>query len=376
MSRSRSGSVLGLATVAQSLARQSPTAWSVLSSRGMAVTFAAAPDDFVADLCEIGDFRRIRIGRRLRPASLITGTHDIRRLLRQDWDLVQVQSPVAAAIARILPSPAPLIYVAHGFHVHREGSRTSNLVYGAIERALASRASAIGLVSREDFDMAVTWGLHRRTCLWRLPGAGVDLEQFPLTAHNENGEIRLLFIGELNVNKDPMHVVEVVRYLRRAGEPVSATLVGDGVLRDAIATAAHESLGTIRWVPRTSSPERFIQDSDVLLLPSRREGLPRVVIEALATGRPVVARSNRGSRELLTAESHGQLMAPSSSTKQWAEAVLTVVRARREMRDLRESVTRFGADSFAASYRLLLDMVMTGERIHGAFDLADQEARL
>ena len=322
-----------------------------------------------------GTFGEVRIGRRLRPACLITGTRDIRRLMRQDWDLVQVQSPVAAAIARMLPTRAPLLYVAHGLHVHRDGTRASNLVYGGIERALAGKASAIGVVSGEDFDLARRWGVHRRTCLWRLPGAGVDLERFPLTARPEKDEIRLLFIGELNVNKNPMRVVEVVRQLRLDGEPVSATVVGDGVLRDAIATAARESSGAIRWVPRTSSPERFVQDCDVLLLPSRREGLPRVIIEALATGRPVVARSNRGSRELLTTADHGRLMDPSSSAEQWAEAVIAVVRARSHAMELRESVVRFGVDSFAASYRLLVDMVMSGERIYGAFDLADQRAR-
>lgn len=323
---------------------------------------------------ELGDVAPIRIGRRLRPLGLLTGTWDIHRMLRQDWDLVQVQSPVVGALSRLLPTRAPLIYVAHGFHVHRDGARVANLLYGAIERALAGRASAVALVSAEDFDQAKQWGFHRRTCLWRLPGGGVDLGQFPLTARAERNEIRLVFIGELNSNKDPLRVIDVVRHLRGAGHAVSATLVGDGPLRDEVAEAVQRSPDALRWVPQTVTPERFLQEGDLLLMPSRREGLPRVVIEALATGRSVVARSNRGARELLRSPSQGRLMAPDSTTTEWADAVLAVAAAPSDGKALRASVQQYGVASFTASYGLLVDTVLSGERVHGAFDRADQEA--
>lgn len=365
--------VLSIATVAQSLAYQSPAAWSVLLERGCEMTFAAAPDEHVEQLTDIGSFEPLRLRRNLDPRRLAGGALDLHRQLSRSWDLIQVQSPIVAAMTRVLPTSAPVVYVAHGFHFHSDGGRITNAAYGAVEQVLARRTRAIAVVSGEDFAAGVRRGMHRRTCLWRLPGAGVDLDRFALRGRQAADGPHVAFIGELNHNKDPLLVLDLVERLRSRGSGATATLVGDGPLREQVRQRVGQISGAT-WVPHTDRPEVVLAESDVLVLPSRREGLPRVVIETLATGRPVVARSNRGTRELVTSPELGRLLEPSSSVDEWADAVLSVSDMQVDGSVRRESVVQYGVQSFSRSYGRLVDLVLSGQVSRGVFDLDDQEA--
>ncbi|MDQ3105686.1 MAG: glycosyltransferase [Actinomycetota bacterium] len=366
------GRALSLATVSQSLCFQSPAAWPVLSSRGLQLTYAASPDAFADRLSQYGRFQPIRTGRTPRPGTLMTGARDIRRLLRTDWDLVQVQSPLVAALVRLLPSSAPIVYVVHGFHFHADGNRLGNAVFRGVERALAGRAGALALVSGGDFTAAVRAGLHERTLVWRLPGAGVDLDRFPLRPLPHRDGISLAYIGELNANKDPMRVLDVAQQLARRGHRVTATVVGDGPLRGVVQRRVRED-SALSWTPYTDHPEDVIADCDALLLPSRREGLPRVVVEALATGRPVVARANRGTRELLASPDCGRLMSAASTVDDWCDAVVATTAQGIDGAVRRQSVLAYGTSAFARSYGSLIDLLLSGRARRGAVDLLDQQ---
>jgi glycosyltransferase involved in cell wall biosynthesis len=367
------GTALAMATVSQSLRFQSPSAWKVLENMGFTITFAASPDEWSRDFMEADSFEAIRVGRNILSLKIVSGLLDVRRLLKGDWTLVQVQSPVIAALARLVPNHSTLIYIAHGFHFHADGSLRGNLAFSLLERTLAGRCKGLGVVSAEDFDMARRLGFQRRTCLWRLPGAGVDLHRFPLAPRRDAESIRILFIGELNENKDPVLFIDVLHWLRSQGIDAAGTIVGDGPLREVVRSAASEKSACLTWIPHTGTPEEVLRQSDVLLLPSRREGLPRVVIESLATGRPVVARSNRGSRELLTTPEHGRLMAPEASVESWALAVLSSKAGRDAGAALRESMHPYSVDAFMASYRNFVERVLTHADPRGAFDLNAQE---
>jgi glycosyltransferase EpsD len=339
---------------------------------GLQLTFAAATDRWADDLERTGPVQNIRVGRDLRPDNLVRGLLDVRRLMKQPWELVQLQSPVVGVLGRVVPNRNPLIYVAHGFHFHADGRPGSNLAFAMVEWLLAGRCSGLAVVCAEDFLMGKKLGFHRRTCLWRLPGAGVDLERFSLATRRRQAAIRLLFIGELNENKDPVTVLEVLRHLRAQGREVTGTIIGDGPLRDVVRQAGTSQTAGLTWIPHTDVPEQYLNESDVLLLPSRREGLPRVVIEALATGLPVVARSNRGTRELISTPGNGRLMSPDSSVADWAEAVLATTDALDLGMTRRESVRRYSLPAFAASYRGFVEHVLGHRTACGAFDLGDQ----
>ena len=69
----------------------------------------------------------------------------------------------------------------------------------------------------------------------------------------------------------------------------------------------------VRFLGQRSDPERLLAAADIVVLPSLYEGLPLVAIEALATGRPMVATDIDGTREIVIQSDTGLLVPPADS---------------------------------------------------------------
>lgn len=355
--------ILIISTVAQSLALQMPDAWNFLRASGASLTFASSADGWETGLTKFGTHLPIRSTRKLSIHSLMQTRNDLDEIIRaSQWGLIQVQTPIVGALARtIRRRRTPLLYVAHGFHFHRDGQVMTNFAYSGIEVALASRADSIAVVCKEDYDRAKALRLDRQALLWRLPGAGVDLEPFSSRSEDppNDDRMRILFVGEMNSNKDPLRAIRVAQRLAEH-RAVGLVMIGDGPLadevEDTIAASALEGL----LIRRTTHVPKFMHDADVVLAPSRREGLPRVVIEALASGKPVVARSNRGTRELLQG-GVGKLMRGEATDDEWASAV-TASTLRHDAAAARERASSYSTSRFLTSYRALIEKTLEGGR--------------
>lgn len=110
----------------------------------------------------------------------------------------------------------------------------------------------------------------------------------------------VLFVGRLDPQKDPMLLL---RGLSNAANKntLHLLLIGDGPMRTSLTAAASE-LGIadrVTFAGRRSDVVGIMKSADCLVLPSRWEGLPNVVLEAMATGLPVIATRAHGSVELL-----------------------------------------------------------------------------
>jgi len=114
----------------------------------------------------------------------------------------------------------------------------------------------------------------------------------------------VLVVGHLIPRKDPLLALEVFR--RGAPEDARLVFVGRGPLEDELAGAIRDggSSERVKIMGECAPKElaQFYGAADVVLLTSRREGRPNVVLEALACGRPVLATAVGGTRELLEGE--------------------------------------------------------------------------
>lgn len=355
----RGARILVLSTVAQSLANQMPDAWKYLKESGAELTFASHADGWEDLLVEWGAHIPIRTSRKPSIRGARQARQDLGALIGDgEWSMIQAQTPIVGALARTLRRRGtPLLYVAHGFHFHRDGGRAANIAYGSVETALAPRADAIAVVCQEDYDRAKSLMMDRRALLWHLPGAGVDLAPF---SFNElrvrpDGPMNLLFIGEMNDNKDPIRVVRVARLLAERMR-VQLVMVGSGPLQGEVERMLMTSALDARVVRRTTLVPDLMREADVLLAPSQREGLPRVVIEALASRLPVVAQSNRGTRELLGG-GLGITLSGDASDSEWADSVALAPRAINvEAGALRAE--KYGTQPFLASYGRLIVSIL------------------
>jgi glycosyltransferase involved in cell wall biosynthesis len=126
--------------------------------------------------------------------------------------------------------------------------------------------------------------------------------------------LRLLFVGRLVPEKGVLVLLWALAALRERGLQVDAVLVGDGPYRDQLEREAHR-LGVAGQLTFTGAltgaaiaPQ--YRDADVFCLPSFAEGLPVVLMEAMASGVPVVATAIAGVRELVHDGESGLLVSP------------------------------------------------------------------
>lgn len=353
--------VLVIATVSQSLALQSTASWDVLSESQADITFAAGKDEWSGHLGRWGRYVELPAERRLASFDHVRFLVACRRLIdQQDWDLIQIQTPIAATLARIAlgRSDATVVYVAHGFHFHQDAAPWVNASVSRLERLLARRCDAVAVVAREDYESAVAMGMGRHTMLWHLPGAGVDTAAFAAAPPElPFGEPHLLFCGDMINRKNPLMVVDTALELLERGDPHPLVMIGDGPLLEAVRSrAAHlDARGLFAHVPRTDNVAGYMAGAGVHLLPSWQEGVPRVTMEAMASTVPTVAMNNRGSRELAAAGA-GPVMARDSSAHEWADAVSSTFGHRLDG-DVAAALEFYGLEHFRQSYRQLLERV-------------------
>lgn len=225
------------------------------------------------------------------------------------------------------------------------------------------RARRVIAVSRPLAERAVALGIPRERAV--VCHNGVDGEVFALRDRREARAALGLdparplvgYVGNLAREKGPDVLLEAVPALLRRAGPVDVALIGAGGEEPALrARAAALGLGDrVRFLGRKVHDEvpTWIAAFDVLCLPSRREGCPNVVLEALATGRPVVAAAVGGVPDLLDRDNG--LLVPPERPDALAEALAAALARPWDPAALRATVPSPSWDAVARTYRDVLE---------------------
>jgi colanic acid/amylovoran biosynthesis glycosyltransferase len=238
-------------------------------------------------------------------------------------------------------------------HVHAHFG-TNSATVAMLLHALGGPRWSFTVHGPEEFDLAPSLGLREKIARAEFVVAISNFgrsQLFRLTAHAQwskikvvrcgvDGEFlapppaplpptrRLVSIGRLCEQKGQLLLVEALARLRREGLPVEVALVGDGELRSVVAEAiARGQLAEqVRILGWTDGPgiRRALDDSCALVLPSFAEGLPVVIMEALARGRPVLSTFVAGIPELVVPGRNGWLV-PAGSVEALAAGLRQVL---------------------------------------------------
>lgn len=208
----------------------------------------------------------------------------------------------------------PFSFTAHGSDLHRDRAMLATKVADAAFVVTVSESNRAVIV--DECGPAAAAKVHVVRC-------GVDRAQLPrrpALVPTGSGLRRVCCVGTLHEVKGQAVLVEAVGRLVAAGRNVCCTLVGGGPDHDALRHRADEAgLGPrVRITGRVPRPEvvAALDRADVLVAPSvpsadgRREGLPVVVLEAMAVGVPVVASRLSGIPEAVEHEVTGLLVEP------------------------------------------------------------------
>lgn len=146
---------------------------------------------------------------------------------------------------------------------------------------------------------------------------GIDLADLPprIDATSQGDRpVQVIAVGRLSPEKGQSGLLDAMEMVHRRGIPVTLTLVGDGPEGEALrAQVTRQGIGSVvRFVGRQDERATLalIAAADMLVLPSFMEGLPVVLMEAMALGVPVIATRVAGIPELVRDEVSGLLFDP------------------------------------------------------------------
>lgn len=154
---------------------------------------------------------------------------------------------------------------------------------------------------------------------FRIIRCGVDSHRLGqmTTLQTRSGPPKLICVGRLSPEKGHLGLLEVIFQLRQRGNICSLSLIGDGPFRPEIERRVQDldlcDIVSLEGFLDEADTLQAIASSDILILPSFMEGLPVVLIEALALGKPVLASRVAGIPELVEHGQSGLLFTPSDS---------------------------------------------------------------
>ena len=222
---------------------------------------------------------------------------------------IHCHSPVGGALARLAAHRRGIfiIYTAHGFHFYQGAPLKNWLLYYPVEKLLAHWTDVLITVNKEDYCLAGRRLKAAKVC--RIPGVGIDGSRFIQSADGSRefrqkygiaqDAIVLLSVGELSKRKD--HQVVLTALAGIPDHKVHYIICGQGKLKNALLKQA-QRLGIaeqVHFLGYQEKVEPFYQNADLFVFPSRQEGLPVALMEAMASGLACVVSDIRGSRELL-----------------------------------------------------------------------------
>ena len=249
----------------------------------------------------------------LRLKQNIKAYRELRALARKKkYELVHCHAPIGGVLGRVVfrkyrNRGTRVIYTAHGFHFFKGAPVKNWMLFYPVEKFLSRWTDCLITINKEDYRRAKR-KFHADRMVY-VPGVGVDTKKFNsgLIDIGEkraslgvmDNEIMLLSVGELSRRKN--HEI-VIRALKELNNPrIKYFIAGQGELQEYLSEliknyGLEDKIFLLGY--RTDISE-LCQAADLFIFPSKQEGMPVALMEAIACKTPVYCSDIRGNVELV-----------------------------------------------------------------------------
>jgi glycosyltransferase involved in cell wall biosynthesis len=224
----------------------------------------------------------------------------------------------------------------------------------------------------DDLSLFLEHRLVKRQNSTVIPGSGVNMDHFsPQPSTGKKERIRFLFMGRILYDKGVRELLQAFEKLYREEDSVELWLVGDMDTKNPSIFSREElnryekSVKTIVYKGHTDDVRPYIAGSDVVVLPSYREGLPKTILEAMSMEKPIIVSDVPGCREtIVEKEPVNGYFCRSKDPESLYRQLLKMVRLSDQERDQMGRISRefvrekFESSKIVAAYEKLIGEIL------------------
>lgn len=238
-------------------------------------------------------------------------------------EAIHCNTPIGGFMGRIcgkLCGVKKVIYTAHGFHFYKGAPLFNRTILKWAEHLMAHWTDAIITMNQEDYLAASQMKLRKGGKVYLVHGVGIDVSMYQDVEIDVNAkraelnlmddDIVLISMGDLIKRKNYTVAIEAIA--KANNKKLHYLICGKGPELESLQTLINE-LGVsdqVHLLGFRKDIKELLTISDVFLFTTLQEGMPRSMMEAMASGLPCIASKIRGNVDLIDEEKNGFLAAP------------------------------------------------------------------
>lgn len=240
-----------------------------------------------------------------------------------NFDLIHVHTPVGGFLGRLaakITKSGPVLYTAHGFHFYKGAPLSYWLTYYPAEKLAARWTDGLITMNNEDYKIAKNKLPVKGKKIFKVNGVGVDLSKYDANLPKDmifkrslgldDDDFIITVVAELSKRKNQMQLVKAMGEVVKSNSKIKALLVGEGTTKRILEEEINKlNLGkNVILLGYRNDVQKIMNISDIIGLFSIHEGLPKNILEGMASGKPVICTDIRGNNDLIKNKYNGMLV--------------------------------------------------------------------
>ncbi|MCD7969898.1 MAG: glycosyltransferase family 4 protein [Alistipes sp.] len=227
---------------------------------------------------------------------------------------VTMKAIVFGSIAARLAGRKKVVNAVSGFgqSLEQTGGFKSKVARKAVLFSLKYRNNRFILQNQDDIRLLESLGITSAKFL--IKGSGVDLNEFSCHPETVKEKVRVVMCARMVTTKGVVEFINAAKKIKPfVGEKTEFILAGtcdtvnpNGIQEEELRKMLDDPY--IKWLGHVKDVNKLLRDSDIVVLPSYREGLPKSLIEGCAVGRPIITTNTTGCRECVIEDHNGYLV--------------------------------------------------------------------
>ena len=271
--------------------------------------------------------------------------------------LIALKPIVIGALAARIYGGAQVVCAPIGMgYLFSSGERKARVIRPVVQfllrRILRMKNTHVIIENAEDLATLVNGGYVKQENISLIKGAGVNLDIYPAIPENCDTKIVSMFARVLR-DKGVLDFVSAAKVVHKTHPSARFRLIGDCDPGNPTSFSQLEveswvATGAIEWLGYRTDVPALLAESNIVCLPSYREGLPKTLIEACAAQRAIVATDVTGCREAVEHGTNG-LLVPVQNPEKLAEAISQLLDDKELRLDLAKNGRRRADTEFSST---------------------------